>query len=67
MWIKKVTSAAEEAKKSGIAQAQAAASDPSLLAKGMAAASSAQAQLNDMGKKEEEPQEDAPAPVPAEE
>lgn len=44
-WISKVSSAANEAKKQGIAEATAAASDPTLLSKGLAAASAGQEAL----------------------
>ena len=58
-WINKATSAAEAAKKEGLAQASAAASDPTLLAKAASTAAQAQAQVQNLAQEEE----DAPAPA----
>ena len=54
-WISKVSSAAAEAKKQGIAEASAAASDPTLISKGLAAASAGQEALKNANGESEAP------------
>uniref|UniRef100_A0A7S3I5I5 Receptor expression-enhancing protein n=1 Tax=Favella ehrenbergii TaxID=182087 RepID=A0A7S3I5I5_9SPIT len=65
MWISKVSSAATEVKKQGLEQAKAAASDPTLIAQGVAAASAAQAKINEASA-EDAPVQSSEDPVIAE-
>ena len=56
MWISKTQSAASNVQQDAMNQAKAAASDPTLVAKGLQAASAAQAQVNNMGEPAASPQ-----------